>query len=1005
MPEFGSEDGDYLDMVSDVLAPGRTSRLYKRLVYDDQIATDVAAYVNPREIGGQFVIQATARPGVDLARVEKAIDEEMARFLAEGPTRAGSAAGAHPVPRQLRPRRGPHRRVRRQVRRAGHEPGLSGRRRPPTRSSWRREREATPAKLQAAAKRWLSDGEYVAEVFPFGDPQASTTAGTATQPPATGQPPELRLPKLERATLSNGLKVVLAERHEIPLVNFSLLVDSGYAADQCRWARATARPGAAALVSKLLDQGTKTRTSLEIGEQLAQLGANLNVGANMDGIDARLSALKTNLDASLEIFADVALNPSFPQADFLREQKQQLAAIEREKTEPVAMALRVLPGLIYGKGHAYSEPWTGSGTAASVSQLTREDMARFHAAWFKPNHATLIVVGDTTLAEMRPKLEKLFAAWKPGETPKKNVATVPLPERSVVYLVDRPGSQQSLILAGNVAPPRNNPAEVSIETMNNILGGDFGARINMNLREDKHWAYGALTMLVSARGQRPFLAYAPVQTDKTKESMTEIDKELRGILADHPATDAELARVKASETLRLPGSRETIDQRAGLGRGSGPVRSAGRLLPDLRRKSARADAGRHRKVRPGSGSTEPSDLGGGGRPRQDRGGHSRAGPGRSAGAESGVTPRPCYSRNSLPKMAQTRSLPRICIALGLPDVPTLLDHARREAEAGETFLEFRLDFLDEPWKGADAIRGFLEQFPDSIVLATCRRHQNHGRFNGSVEEQFAVLDRAVDNGALAVDLEIETAEVAPGAAAPVSRARACDRFLPQLRIHAAHGHHREPGHAGAGRRLQGGDHGAQAFRQHARAGGRQGAAQASAGGAGHGRTGVSHARAFAGVRRRLHLRRAHVRRRDGGRAGQRAAPAPSVPRREAREGRQDLRRDRRPDPAFAFRRPCTTARFNRGAWTRCTCRSWFRPPTCAISSPWPPSCRWRASASPFRTSRRSSATWTWWIRWRGASARSTRCGARPASGAAPTPTPRASPARWPGCCVWGNRPS
>ena len=552
MPEFGSEDADYLDMVSDALSNGRTSRLYKRLVYDDQIATDVAAYLNPREIGGQFVIQATARPGVELARVEKAIDEELVRFLAEGPT-------AQEVQR-----------VRTQylanfVRGVDRVGGFGGKSDVLAMSQvylgdaaayqikLRREREATPAKVQAAAQRWLSDGQYVAEVFPFGDPQASTTAVDRNQPPVTGQPPELRLPKLERATLSNGLKVVLAERHEIPLVSFSLLVDSGYAADQF------ASPGAAALVSKLLDQGTTTRTSLEIGEQLAQLGATLSVTANMDGIDARLSALKTNLDASLAIFADVALNPSFPQADFQREQKQQLAAIEREKTEPVPIALRVLPSLIYGKGHAYSEPWTGSGTAASVSQLTREDMARFHAAWFRPNHATLIVVGDTTLGEMQPKLEKLFSAWTPGETPKKNVATVPLAERSVVYLIDRQGAQQSLILAGSVAPPKNNPAEVSIESMNNILGGDFGARLNMNLREDKHWAYGALTMLVSARGQRPFLGYAPVQTDKTTESMAEINKELHGILADHPATDAELARVKASETLRLPGSRETMD--------------------------------------------------------------------------------------------------------------------------------------------------------------------------------------------------------------------------------------------------------------------------------------------------------------------------------------------------------------------------------------------------------------------------------------------------------------
>jgi zinc protease len=552
MPEFGSEDGDYLDMVSDALSNGRTSRLYKRLVYDDQLATDVAAYTNPREIGGQFIIQATARPGVDLARVEKAVDEELARFLGQGPTaqevqrvrtqylanfvrgvdRVGGFGGTSDVLAMSQVYLGDP---------AAYQVKL------------RREREATPAKVQAAAQRWLSDGEYVAQVFPFGDPQASATAVDRTHPPATAQPPELRLPTLERAALANGLKIVLAERHEIPLVSFSLLLDSGYAADQF------ASPGAAALVSKLLDQGTKTRTSLEIGEQLAQLGATLNVTANVDAIDARLSALKANLDASLEIFADVALHPSFPQADFLREQKQQLAAIEREKTEPAPMALRVLPSLIYGRGHAYSEPWTGSGTAAGVSHLTREDMASFHAAWFKPNHATLIVVGDATLSEIRPKLEKLFSAWAPGDTPLKNIATVPLPERVAVYLIDRPGAQQSLILAGSVAPPRNNPDEVSIETMNNILGGDFGARLNMNLREDKHWAYGALTMLQSARGQRPFLAYAPVQTDKTTESMAEISKELRGILTDRPATAAELARVQASETLRLPGSRETMD--------------------------------------------------------------------------------------------------------------------------------------------------------------------------------------------------------------------------------------------------------------------------------------------------------------------------------------------------------------------------------------------------------------------------------------------------------------
>jgi zinc protease len=553
MPEYGSADGDYLDMVSDVLANGHSSRLYKRLVYDDQIATDAGAFINPREIGGQFIIQASARPGVDLARVEKALDEELARFLAEGPTAAEVA------------------RVRTQylanfVRGVDRIGGFGGKSDVLASSQvfqgdpagyklkLQREREATPAEIQAAAKRWLADGEYILEVYPFGDPKPSTTAADRNQPPPTGQPPALRLPKIERTTLSNGLKLVLAERHEIPLVNFDLLVDSGFAADQF------ASPGTASLAATLLDQGTPTRSAMEISEQLAQLGANLNAGASLDTVHARLSALKSNLDTSLAIYADVLLNPTFPQADFAREQKQQLAAIEREKSEPTAMALRMIPGLLYGKGHAYSEPWTGSGTPASVAALTRADMVKFHDTWFKPNNSTLIVVGDTTIAEIRPKIERLFAAWKPGETPKKNVAAVSLPQKSVVYLVDKPGADQSVIIAGDIAPPKNNPAEIAIESMNNILGGDFGARINMNLREDKHWSYGSFSFMPSAKGERPYMIYAPVQTDKTREALVEINKEVRGFLGDHPATAEELARVQASETLRLPGSRETIGQ-------------------------------------------------------------------------------------------------------------------------------------------------------------------------------------------------------------------------------------------------------------------------------------------------------------------------------------------------------------------------------------------------------------------------------------------------------------
>jgi zinc protease len=260
------------------------------------------------------------------------------------------------------------------------------------------------------------------------------------------------------------------------------------------------------------------------------------------------------------LFADVILNPVFPDSDFKRQQKQTLAGIEREQTVPQLMALRVLPSLLYGAGHAYGNPLTGSGSTDSVGKMTREDLAKFHQTWYHPNNATLVMAGDTTLAEIKPKLEKLFANWKSGQVPKKNIASVSLPQKSAVYLIDKPGAIQSIIITGSVAPPKSNPQEIPMEAMNDALGGTFSSRLNLNLREDKHWSYGARTLLFGARAQRPFISISPVQTDKTKDSLVEINKEFRGILGDHPVTADELARIQDNETLRLPGSRETTGE-------------------------------------------------------------------------------------------------------------------------------------------------------------------------------------------------------------------------------------------------------------------------------------------------------------------------------------------------------------------------------------------------------------------------------------------------------------
>jgi zinc protease len=551
IPGWGTADADYLDLVSDVLTSGKSSRLFKRLVYDDQIATDVSATVELREIGGLFTIRATARPGIELPRVEKAVDEELRRLLATGPT-----------PAELRRVKTRYRAAFiRGIERIGGFGGksdvlargevIAGR---PDYYQVRLQRvqQATLAQLLSSARQWLNDGVYTLEVHPYPEFQTARAGADRSKLPTPGTPPDTKFPQLERATLSNGLKVVLARRSAIPQVRFDLLLDAGFAADKA------GIPGTASLAMAMLDEGTAKRTSLQINDQLAQLGANLVTGSKLDVSSVSLEALRENLDASLAIYGDVILDPSFPRSDFERLKKQRLAQIQQEKADPVGLALRVFPGLLYGKGHAYSNPWTGSGTEESTEKITLNDLVRFHRDWFKPNHATLIVVGATTMAEIRPKLERTFAAWKPGEVPSKDIATVSQQPHPVVYLIDRPGSLQSLIIAGNVAPPKANPEEVSIQTMNGVLGGDFSSRVNMNLREDKHWAYGAYTFFRDARGQRPFVAYAPVQTDKTKEALIELDKELRGIVKDRPIQPDEISRAQASLTLTLPGSWETM---------------------------------------------------------------------------------------------------------------------------------------------------------------------------------------------------------------------------------------------------------------------------------------------------------------------------------------------------------------------------------------------------------------------------------------------------------------
>ena len=557
IPEWGNPDLDRLQLANGVLTQGQTSRLHQRLVYEDQLATDAGGFVFDGEIAGMYILYATAQPGRDLAAVEAAMDEELQRFLESGPTESELLR----VKTQMRSS------FVRGLERVGGFSGKSGTlaesavyggRPDAYKTTVEVLERATADDARDVARNWLANSSFTLEIHPYDD----RLAATDDDADRSGLPmpetfPSADFPTLHRAELSNGMQLIVAERSAVPVVNFNLQLNAGYAADQF------GSPGVAGLAMTLLDQGTESRSALEISEQLAQLGARLNAGSNLDLSSVSLSALKENLAESLDIYSDVILNPAFSDEELERQRRLRLSRIQREKTEPVNMALRIFPGLIYGDGHAYSLPMTGTGTEESVSAITRDDLVSFHETWFKPGNATMIVVGDTTLEEITPMLEALFADWSPGEVPLKNIPRVELPDESRVVLVNRPGSEQSIIFGGQLVFDRSDEREMALQAVNESFGGSFTSRINMNLREDKAWSYGVRSMLVDTMSQRPFIIYAPVQTDRTADSLAELDREMRDLLDGRPVDETEIATFKRRNTLTLPGRWETAGAVAG----------------------------------------------------------------------------------------------------------------------------------------------------------------------------------------------------------------------------------------------------------------------------------------------------------------------------------------------------------------------------------------------------------------------------------------------------------
>jgi predicted Zn-dependent peptidase len=372
-----------------------------------------------------------------------------------------------------------------------------------------------------------------------------------TKKPESGPIPSLTLPTIQRASLENGLRVMLVEHHELPVVQMNMVLLSGSAKDPEQ------KAGLANVTAAMMDEGTAKRTALEVADDIDFIGASLSVSSSVDATFASLLTLKEHLKAALEIYADVLLSPAFPAVEWERVRKTHLAALLQQKDQPGTVASKVFSRITYGVDHPFGRPLDGS--EETIQSITVGDIRDFYNAHYRPDNATLIVVGDVVMEELLPFVRDDFGGWKPGAGASAEVPAPPVINRTGIYLVDKPEAAQSEIRIGHVGVERNNPDYFSVVVMNMILGGQFSSRINLNLRESKGYTYGARSGFSMWKHPGPFTASAAVKTAVTDSSVMEFMKELKKI-RDEDVTMQELEFARNSLIRREPQSFETPQQ-------------------------------------------------------------------------------------------------------------------------------------------------------------------------------------------------------------------------------------------------------------------------------------------------------------------------------------------------------------------------------------------------------------------------------------------------------------
>ena len=544
VPGRTSKEYAELEVAASIFGGGRNSRLYKNLVHEQQRINSGSASLIPGELSSIFMISAELKYGEDPKEITQIIEDMFAGFLKNGPTKVElnrvKAAIENSMIRGMESISS-----KASVLASGaiyaNDPGFVH-----LKQNW--QSLSTADEIQSTANKWLTKGFYKLDLVPYGSYKTEEISADRSKLPDLTSEAKIALPPLQSGVLKNGIEVVLAERHSVPTVNLAIRFDAGRVTDH------SFKDGIASFTFGNMNEGSKSLTSLKFADRKTFLGARIGFGSGLDSSNISLSALKKNLRDSIELWADIVRNPGFRTDDIERDRSLTLAQLENAKMSPDSIAGNLLSTVLYGPDHVYSGK-TILQKEEAIKSISLDDMINFHEMWIRPDNAKIYVVGDTTITEIISELNRSFGNWQNPDSPKgvKNLTDAQFADRTRIILVDKPEAVQSIILAAHLVSPSTDENAFNINAMNSILGGDFTSRINMNLREDKGWSYGAGSSISQAIRQRSFRISTSVQTDKTAAAMKEIVSELQEYQSNRPPSDEELALMVKGKTLPLPG--------------------------------------------------------------------------------------------------------------------------------------------------------------------------------------------------------------------------------------------------------------------------------------------------------------------------------------------------------------------------------------------------------------------------------------------------------------------